>query len=319
MHTQPTATTITPPARAPEDVLNAFTVDVEDYFHVTAFTKTVSRASWGDYESRVVANTRRILRLLDEHGVRATFFVLGWVAERFPRLVHDIQVAGHEIGCHSYAHRPIFEQTPDEFREDLLQATKILEEITGQPVRAFRAPSFSITERSQWALDVLIEEGYTHDSSIFPIRHDVYGMPHAERFVHSVTRRDGTLCEFPPSAYRWAGMNIPVAGGGYFRLLPVEFSVRCLRSINIRNEQPCMFYIHPWELDPDQPRLPGPWKSRLRHYQNLHTTEGKLRQLLCSLPFGSMGQALAAARRGSAGTTAAVNRPHHEASAASAG
>lgn len=281
---------------AAPDVLNAFTVDVEDYFHVTAFARTVSPAAWGDFESRVVNNTRRMLRLLETHDVRGTFFILGWVAERHPGLVREIQKAGHEIGCHSYWHRLVFDQTPDEFREDLLQATKILEEITSERVSAYRAPSFSITERSVWALDVLAEEGYTHDSSIFPVRHDCYGMPGAERFPHALPRPAGTLVEFPPSVHRWGRWNVPVAGGGYFRLYPARFSLRCLQSINRSHGQPCMFYIHPWEIDPHQPRLPGSLKSRFRHYQNLHTTERKLEVLLKNFRFGTMSAALAAGR-----------------------
>jgi len=261
-------------------ITNAFTVDVEDYFHVQAFADRIPRDTWDDYESRVVANTHQVLRLLDQHQTRGTFFILGWVADRHPELVRDIQKSGHEIGCHSYWHRLIYDMTPEEFRDDLRRATEILSEITGEPITAFRAPCFSITDRSLWALDILIEEGYRFDSSIFPVHHDNYGIPNAERFPHTIERPAGSLFEFPPSVYRIGKFNLPIAGGGYFRLYPIRFSLHCLQSINRRYHQPFMFYIHPWELDPDQPRQPAGWKSRFRHYQNLNTTERKLHRLL---------------------------------------
>lgn len=273
-------------------ITNAFTVDVEDYFHVQAFADRINPDTWDDYQSRVVANTHKILRLLDQYQTRGTFFILGWVADRYPELVHDIDKSGHAIGCHSYWHKLIYQMTPEEFRDDLRRATEILGEITGKPITAFRAPCFSITNRSLWALDVLIEEGYRLDSSIFPIHHDNYGIPGAERFPHTIERHAGCLHEFPPSVYRIGKYNLPIAGGGYFRLYPISFSLHCLRSINRRYGQPFMFYIHPWELDPDQPRQPASWKSRLRHYQNLKTTEHKLHRLLETCRFDSAGRSV---------------------------
>ena len=268
--------------------VNAFTVDVEDYFHVQAFADRIDPATWDDYESRVVGNTRRILDLLARHGASGTFFVLGWVADRHPQLVQDICDAGHEIGCHSYWHRLIFTQTPDEFREDVRRSTGVLEDIIGKPVTSYRAPSFSITKRSLWALDVLIEEGYRIDSSIYPVRHDTYGIPGAEAAPHAIERSAGSLVEYPPAVRRKRGFNIPVAGGGYFRTYPVGLTQHWLRNINRKEGRPFVFYIHPWEVDPDQPRLPASLKSRFRHYRNLHTTEQKLDRLLGEFRFGPL-------------------------------
>lgn len=294
-----------------DDILNAFTVDVEDYFHVQAFADRIDPRRWDDYESRVVANTHRLLRILDGHQVRGTFFVLGWVADRFPQLVRDIQRSGHEIGCHGFWHGLIYNMTPDEFREDLLHGAKAVEEITGQRVVAFRAPSFSITQKSLWALEVLMEQGFKYDSSIFPVHHDNYGIPGAPRFPYRITPNghsfsplpppgeglgvraaSPSLLEFPPTVHRLWKFNIPIAGGGYFRLYPVRLSIHWLRCINRRHNQPFMFYIHPWELDPDQPRLPASPRSRFRHYQNLRKTEGKLHVLLSAFRFGRITETL---------------------------
>lgn len=271
-----------------EQFLNAFTVDVEDYYHVSSFAERISPRQWDQYESRVVANTHRILDILDQYQVRATFFVLGWVADRYPELVRDIQCSGHEIGCHSFWHRLIYGMTPEEFGEDLDQGQKVLEEITGEAVTAYRAPSFSITARSLWALEMLVEAGFQYDSSIFPIYHDRYGIPEAQRFPSVLQLNGGDLWEFPPSVHRICGVNVPVSGGGYFRLLPLGLSMRWLRQINRREQYPFMFYIHPWEIDPDQPRLPASRRSRFRHYTNLATTEHKLRRLLENFRFGSL-------------------------------
>lgn len=278
---------------ASQTTVNAFTVDVEDYYHVSGFADCVETKDWDHHESRVVQNTRRVLQLLEKYGVRGTFFVLGWVADRFPELVRDIQQAGHELGCHSFWHRLVYQMTPEEFREDLRRARRTIEDISGAPVTAYRAPSFSITEKSLWALEILIEEGFQYDSSIFPIYHDRYGLPGAERFPHRIEREGGSLLEFPPSVYRWAKLNAPVGGGGYFRLYPAWLSQRWLGQINRRHRQPFMFYIHPWEFDPDQPRLPGSRRSRFRHYLNLAKTEQRTRQLLERFRFGTMTEALA--------------------------
>ena len=271
---------------------NAFTVDVEDYFQVQAFAGRIDRARWDEYPSRVVSNTHKVLRLLDRAQVQGTFFILGWVAERFPELVRDIHAAGHEIGSHSYWHRLIYEMTPEEFRDDLRRAAAAIGSVTGMPVQSFRAPCFSITGKSLWALDILAEEGYRYDSSIFPVYHDHYGIPGAERFPHRIDRHGQSLWEFPPSVCPLGKLNLPVAGGGYFRLYPAWLSIYCLRRINRVGRQPFMFYIHPWELDPDQPPLPAGLKSRFRHYQNLRTTVPKLEKLLASCRFGTMRAAL---------------------------
>jgi polysaccharide deacetylase family protein (PEP-CTERM system associated) len=273
-------------------MLNALTVDVEDYYQVTAFERHVDRRNWSDFPSRVVANTQRLLRLLEQHDAPATFFILGWVAHRFPELVREIHRAGHEIGSHSYWHRLIYTLTPDEFRNDLRLSKSVLEDIIGEPVRAYRAPSFSITRRSLWALDILAEEGFTCDSSIYPIYHDRYGIPNAQRRLHQIETPSGPLWEFPPSVVRLGRMNLPVSGGGYFRLYPLTWTTRSLRRIN-RRQQPFMFYIHPWEIDPDQPRLQaGSRLSRARHYVNLGRTEHKLSRLLTQFRFSRMADCI---------------------------
>jgi len=274
-------------------ILNAFTVDVEDYFHVSAFADQIATSEWNSYESRVVRNTHRLLRLLDDYGVRGTFFILGWVADKYPALVKEIQKSGHEIGCHSFWHRLIYEMTPESFREDLRQASQAIEEITSSRVRAYRAPSFSITAKSLWALDVLIDGGYQIDASIFPVRHDRYGIPGAERFPHEIRRKTGRIVEFPASVHRVWKMNLPVAGGGYFRLYPAWLSLRWLGLINSRQARPFVFYVHPWELDPQQPVMHCRFRSRWRHYQNLDTTEPKLHKLLRNFRFGTLSEALA--------------------------
>jgi polysaccharide deacetylase family protein (PEP-CTERM system associated) len=266
---------------------NIFSVDVEDYFHVQAFADQIRPSEWEHYESRVLQNTLRIVDLLEKRQTRATFFVLGWVADRFPGLVRQIYRAGHEIGCHSYWHQLAFRQTPEAFREDLRRATETLANITGQAVVAYRAPSFSITSDSLWALDILLDEGYQIDSSVFPVRHDTYGIPEADPAPHVIHRPAGDIFEFPPAVRsKWFG-NIPVAGGGYFRILPYRLTDHWLANVNRKENRPFVFYIHPWEVDPEQPRLKSPWKSRLRHYRNLHTTQAKLDRLLQSFRFAA--------------------------------
>ena len=272
-------------------ITNAMTIDVEDYFHVSAFADRISSRDWADLPSRVEQNTRRLLTLLAKAEVHATFFVLGWVAERHPQLIRDIARAGHEIGCHSYWHRLVYDLTPKQFRDDTRHAQQLLEEITGDRVTLYRAPSFSITERSLWALDILAELGFEIDSSIYPIRHDRYGIPEADPFPHIRSTSAGELREFPGSIYRLGGLSIPVSGGGYFRLYPARVTAWLLDRIN-RGGQPFMFYVHPWELDPDQPRMAGSLRSRFRHYQNLASTERKLTWLLPRFEFGTMTDSL---------------------------
>lgn len=277
-----------------QTVLNAFSVDVEDYYQVSGFERHIARDRWTDYESRVVANTHRLLQLLDRYQVQATFFVLGWVAERFPQLVREIHTAGHEVGSHSFWHRLIYEQSPEEFRADLRQSRQKLEEIIGAPVSAYRAPSFSITKRSLWALEILAEEGFEIDSSIYPIYHDRYGIPDATPYLNRLKTAAGNLWEFPGSVARLGRINLPVSGGGYFRMYPGWLMRRLLAQINARR-QPFVFYIHPWELDPDQPRLPvGSVVGRWRHYQNLHTVGDKLAKLMQRFRFSTLSQAIAA-------------------------
>jgi len=271
------------------NLLNAFSVDVEDYFQVSAFESHIRRDEWDRFESRVVANTHRILELLDRHNVRATFFVLGWVARRHPQLVRDIHGGGHEIGSHGYWHRLIYEQTPEEFRQDLRESRDVLAEIIGQPITAYRAPSFSITKRSLWALDILAEEGFLIDTSVFPVYHNRYGIPDFEPRIQRIETPAGPIHEFPPSVVRLARLNVPVSGGGYFRLYPLSWTLHCLARINRRLQQPFMFYVHPWEVDPGQPRLRvGSRTSRFRHCVNLAKTEHKLDVLLQKFRFGRL-------------------------------
>ncbi len=274
-------------------ILNALTIDVEDYYQVSGFERHIARDRWGEYESRVVVNTERILDLLSSYSVSATFFVLGWVAERFPQLVRAIGAAGHEIGSHSYWHRLVYQQTPDQFRDDLLYSRRVLEEAGGAAVTAYRAPSFSITKQSLWALEILAAEGFTIDSSIFPIFHDRYGIPDARPHVHELETSAGPLWEFPASTERLAGVNWPVSGGGYFRLYPFGVTRRFLRRINARGE-PFMFYFHPWEIDAAQPRLQaGSRAGRWRHYLNLDGTQQKLELLLQEFRFGTISRSIA--------------------------
>ncbi len=271
---------------------NAFSIDVEDYFQVSGFESRVARGDWDNRPSRVVKNTRRLLEMLEKHRVTATFFVLGWVAEKFPELVADIDAGGHEIGTHSYWHHLIYDQTPDEFRDDLRRSRDVLENITGRPVIAFRAPSFSITRRSMWALEIMAEEGIQFDSSIFPIRHDRYGIPGARCEIHPIKTAAGTVWEFPMSVARLSGISLPASGGGYFRLYPYRLTERLITSIN-RAGRPVMFYVHPWELDPSQPDVRGvSWLARRRHRINLRSTETKLERLLSDFRFDSMANVM---------------------------
>ncbi|HEX4388429.1 MAG TPA: XrtA system polysaccharide deacetylase [Steroidobacteraceae bacterium] len=282
----------TAPGELTEQV-NAFTVDVEDYFHVAALSSAVSRESWSLRESRVEANTERLMNVLAEHDVRATFFVLGWVAERIPTLVRRIADAGHEIACHGYSHRLVYTQTAAEFREETVRAKRSLEDTIGQAVAGYRAASFSVTRQSLWALDTLIDLGFSYDSSIFPIHHDLYGLPGATPAPHRVSAPSGrTLAEFPMSTAGLFGMQLPVSGGGYFRILPYWLTRAGLKQINTRRKRPFAFYLHPWELDPGQPRISvGPF-SRFRHYTNLSRCEARLQRLLAEFSFTCMHEVL---------------------------
>ncbi len=279
-------------------VLNAMTIDVEDYFHVSAFMDAVSPDTWSTRESRVSGNTERLLDLFAESDVKATFFVLGWVAERFPGLVRRIHDDGHELASHSYDHGLVYAKTPETFREDLRRAKAVIEDASGVAVTGYRAPSYSVVERSLWALDVLVDEGYTFDSSIYPIRHDRYGIPSWPRHIHRVERSGGGLWELPGSTVRHLGANMPMGGGGYFRLLPYRWTSMGIRRVNEHEGRPAIFYLHPWEIDPEQPRLPGSALSRFRHYRNLDQTEARLRRLLRDFRFGTISQVLERETRG---------------------
>ncbi|NNM60896.1 MAG: DUF3473 domain-containing protein [Steroidobacteraceae bacterium] len=275
-------------------IVNAFSVDVEDYFQVAALATAVARESWAGRESRVEGNTAVILDLLAERSIRGTFFVLGWIAERHPGLVKRIAAAGHEIASHGYSHQLIYTQTRAVFHEETARSKRLLEDLCGAPVIGYRAASFSITRRSLWALDVLSELGFRYDSSIFPIRHDRYGIPDAPVEPGMVTAPSGArLVEFPMSAASFFGLKVPVSGGGYFRLLPYALSRRGLRQINERNARPFTFYLHPWEIDPGQPRIRVGALSRFRHYTNLARCEARLRRLLGEFRFAPMCEVLA--------------------------
>ena len=278
--------------RAPGEVVNALSVDVEDYFQVNAFKTVVSRSQWPSYPARVPDNTRRVLDLFDAHGVRGTFFVLGWVAERHPELVREIARRGHEVACHGYGHELVFDIGPEAFRADIGRSRHLLEDLVGGSVKGYRAPSFSVTDRSMWALDILLEEGFLYDSSMFPIRHDVYGTPGIDPFPHPIDRERGRIWEFPMTTVALSSRRFPVSGGGYLRLLPVALVRRAFRRVNRRDRRPGVLYFHPWEFDPGQPRIAAPIKSRFRHYLNLAQTEGKVRHLLQSLRFAPMAEVL---------------------------
>ncbi len=277
------------------EVTNALSFDVEDYFQVSAFEGSVRREDWVKFESRVAANTRLILEILDRGGARATFFVLGWVAEHHPDVVREIAGRGHEVASHGYSHRLVYGMTPEEFRDDVRRSKDLLEGIAGRPVLGYRAPSFSIVARSLWGLQVLVDLGFRYDSSIFPVRHDRYGIPSHPRFPHRMVTegggRSGEIVEFPMTTARWGGLQLPVAGGGYLRLLSYRYIRWGLRRVNGEG-QPAVFYLHPWELDPGQPRLPCGWKTRIRHYASLGRTAGSLKRLLGDFRFAPMADVL---------------------------
>lgn len=274
-------------------VANAMTVDVEDYFHVSAFAASIDRDTWDARESRVTANTHRLLAIFEQSRVRGTFFVLGWVAKRHPALIREIAASGHEIACHGLSHRLVFEQSPMEFREEALASKNLLEDITGSKVLGYRAASYSIVRESLWALDILVELGFVYDSSIFPVRHDRYGIPGAERVPHRMSTPGGaSIVEWPLATANVLGYRLPVAGGGYFRLLPYWVSRWGLASINRRESRPFIFYLHPWEIDPAQPRVAASLLSRFRHYTNLGKCESRLKRLLGDFRFGTVREGL---------------------------
>jgi len=287
-------------------IINYLSIDVEDYFHVSAFESISPPSSWVTRELRVEKNTDRILHILDDFQVKATFFVLGWVAERCPNLVRRIADDGHEIASHGFGHQRVCNQSRQEFRDDVRRSKHLLEDLCGQPVIGYRAPSYSISRGTIWAFDELCDAGYLYDSSVFPIRHDFYGIPDWTRFAspaRKIAEGDWQSCpvnnggksimELPITTVQFAGKNLPIAGGGYFRLLPYELTRRGLQRINQTEGQSFVFYLHPWEFDPEQPRMTGAgWKSRFRHYLNLHKTEDRFRRLLGDFSFGTIRNGL---------------------------
>jgi polysaccharide deacetylase family protein (PEP-CTERM system associated) len=269
-------------------IVNAMTVDVEDYFQVSAFEGRIARADWERLPSRVEANTERVMQALAEHGVRGTFFVLGWIAERHPGLVRRIAAAGHEVASHGYAHVRVTRQSPEEFRADITRTRQILEDLTGAQVKGYRAASFSIGAGNLWAAEVIAETGHRYSSSIYPVHHDLYGMPEAPRFPF---RHPCGLLEVPVTTVSVLGQNLPAGGGGYFRLLPYGLYRRCLERVNRREGRAGLFYFHPWEMDPEQPRQAGvSLRTRVRHYTNLGRMQGKLRRLLGDFRWGRMDE-----------------------------
>jgi len=263
----------------PTGIVNALTVDVEDYFQVSAMEPYIARGSWDSLECRVERNVERLLEHFVARGARATFFTLGWIAERYPEMIRRIVAGGHELASHGYGHRRANEQTREDFLEDITRAKGLLESIGGVGVRGYRAPSFSIDHRNPWAFDCLRRAGYAYSSSVYPVRHDHYGMPDAPRFPHC-PNVDG-LVEIPISTVRAGGRNVPIGGGGYFRLMPYAVSRYAIRRFHRDEGRPAIFYFHPWEIDPQQPRVAGVgFKSRFRHYVNLHRTEARLERLL---------------------------------------
>ena len=279
----------------PKQMTHVLSVDVEDYFQVEAFAGSVQRESWGLWPSRVVANTQRVLDLFARYNAKATFFFVGWVAARFPHLVREVQSHGHELACHSYWHRTVYSLTPDEFRKDTRQAKRTIEDATGTPIAGYRAPSWSITKSCLWALDILAEEGFTYDSSIYPIRHDLYGVPGAQRFPYTHDCANGLkLREFPPATLRFLGANFPAAGGGYLRIFPSAFTELAFRTFEKKYGERVVVYLHPWELDPEQPRINGPVKSRVRHYTNLKHMHAKLNTVLSRHKFQPFKDVMAA-------------------------
>ena len=280
-------------------ITNYLTIDVEDYFHVSAFEKISPPATWAGWECRVERNTDLILDILDELNVKATFFILGWVAERYPQLIKKIAAENHEIASHGYLHQRVASQNRETYRTDVRRGKALLEDQIGTAVLGYRAPSYSITRQTDWAFDELVEAGFQYDSSIFPMKHDFYGIPDWPRFSgYAVKRGDrwqaetvaatetASIRELPITTLKLAGKNLPIAGGGYFRLLPYAATRWGLKRINQQEQQPFVFYLHPWEFDPHQPRMSGASaKSRFRHYLNLGKTEGRFRQLLQDFKF----------------------------------
>jgi len=274
-------------------ITNTLTVDIEDYFHVGAFARVINPVDWDKYPSRVERNTNRLMEIFDDHNVKATFFVLGWVAERYQYLVRAIAENGHEIACHGYSHQLIYQQDKAVFYEETARAKACLEDQAQKSILGYRAASYSITLESLWALDTLAELGFSYDSSIFPVRHDRYGIPDSPRFPYRLQTANGdTLIEYPPSTLALGAYHLPVGGGGYFRIYPYSLTRSALNHINRKEKQAFMFYLHPWEIDPDQPRVQAGRLSTFRHYTNLNRCEARLRRLLRDFSFAPMAKVI---------------------------
>ena len=270
---------------------NVMTVDVEDYFQVSAFERYVGRDSWDDRECRVERNVDRILELFDSHGVKATFFTLGWVTERYPDMIKRIVGQGHELASHGWSHVRVTQQQPAEFRQDILRTKALLEDVSGQEVIGYRAASYSIGANNLWALELLQETGHRYSSSIYPIKHDLYGMPDAPRFAFSPGNDD--FLEFPVTTVRLGNRNLPCGGGGWFRLVPYAGMRWAMRRVNKIDQEAAIFYFHPWEIDPEQPRQQGiDVKTRFRHYLNLERMQPRLSRLLDDFAWGRMDEVL---------------------------
>lgn len=272
---------------------NALTVDVEDYFHVAAFADVIGNDEWNQFTSRVERNVDHLLRIFSENNAKGTFFVLGWVADHFPGTVKAIAAEGHEIASHGYSHQLVYTQSKETFREETLRSKKLLEDLVQKPVVGYRAASYSITRESLWALDILAEAGFQYDSSIFPVRHDRYGLLGSPLEPYVVNTESGrSIVEVPLSVLPLAGVPVPVSGGGYFRIFPYRFTRWAFRRLNKRFNRSVVFYLHPWEVDPQQPRLQGKLLSRFRHYVNLSRCEPRLRALLRDFEFQPMSEML---------------------------
>jgi polysaccharide deacetylase family protein (PEP-CTERM system associated) len=275
------------------ETVNAISVDVEDYYHVSAFSKYINKTEWDSLESRVERNTQRILEIFNNEEVKATFFILGWIAEKYPKLIKEISDYGHEIACHGYSHDLIYTQSKEDFQKETIMSKRILEDIVGSEVIGYRAASYSITNRSLWALDVLAQAGFKYDSSIFPILHDRYGIKNAEPFPHVVkTEKGNSIIEFPISTIKMLSFNVPISGGGYFRLYPYWLTRLGLRKINLDYNSPFIFYMHPWELDVNQPKIDSNYISKFRHYNNIDKFETRLLKLVNDFRFTTVSEVI---------------------------
>jgi polysaccharide deacetylase family protein (PEP-CTERM system associated) len=278
-------------------ITHAMTVDVEDYFHVAAFNKVIKQEDWAQWPCRVEANTQKLLQVFADADIKITFFILGWVAERYPELVKTIRAQGHEIASHGYSHQLVYNQDPQVFRDETAKSKQILEDLGQAPVVGYRAASYSITRKSLWALDTLAELGFTWDSSIFPTRHDNYGIPGSPEEPYKIITTNGsTLTEFPLTTAKVFGQSVPAAGGGYFRQYPYALSRWLFARASLNQTKPQIFYLHPWEIDPDQPRVPNAsWFSNFRHYTNLSRCLPRLERMIDDFKFGTISQSLGSA------------------------